>query len=107
LLAPAAIALVLLKWILCKLICLSDLFFLDIYEREKKKLPFLLLLVNVSSISGRHKILAVKASALFNLSQLPCWPARLACARYYHSCFVEVDFVQTNVLEQSTSLRYL
>jgi hypothetical protein len=75
--------------------------------RERKKLPFLLLLVNVSSTSGRHKILAVKASALFNLAQLPCWPARLACAHCYHSCFVEVDFVQTNVLEQSTFLRYL
>jgi len=75
--------------------------------RERKKLPFLLLLVNVSSISGRHKILTVKASALFNPAQLPRWPAHLACAHCYRFCFVEVDFVQTDMLEQSTFLRYL
>jgi hypothetical protein len=87
--------------------CFSKNIFAQGEHRHLTKWTDECLVVNVSSICGRHKILAVKASALFNPAQLPCWPARLACARCYRSCFVEVDFVQTDMLEQSIFLRYL
>jgi hypothetical protein len=62
---------------------------------------------NVSSVSGRHNILAVKAGTSICLVGPPALLACLVCARYQHSCFIEVDFLQPNLFEQSTSLRYL
>ncbi len=45
------------------------------------------------------KILAVKAGALFKLARVPTLLATcLACAFYMHSCFVEVDVLETNLL---------
>ncbi len=58
-------------------------------------------------------ILAVKGVHIFSpfhLARLFCQPACLVClfvATTRVLCFVEVDFLQTNVPQQSTSHRYL
>ncbi len=65
------------------------------------------LVVNVRSVSGCHKILVVKAGTFIHLVGPPALLAHFVCTHYQRSCFVEVDFLQTNLFEQSTSLRYL
>ncbi len=65
------------------------------------------LVLNVSSVCGHHKILAVKAGTSIHPTCLPFRTACLVHARYLRSCFVEVNFYWTKMLEQSTSHRYL
>jgi hypothetical protein len=40
------------------------------------------------------KILAVKAGTSAHQALLPCQPACLICALYYHSCFVEMEIFE-------------